>query len=121
VTAKGYPDFATRHLLSILSGRGIEMFYLGDADPHGAEIYFIYLFGSLKGAINAASDRCQTLFELTWLGPFLFDLSSIGKRHLLSLTKTDQLKAYSLLSKPYLSDQFLKTPTDCEQVAQLKQ
>jgi DNA topoisomerase VI subunit A len=51
VTAKGYPDFATRKFLSLLSNAGKQLFYIGDADPFGAEIFFTYCFGSLKFAI----------------------------------------------------------------------
>ena len=51
VTAKGYPDFATRKFLSLLANAGKQLFYIGDADPFGAEIFFTYCFGSLKFAI----------------------------------------------------------------------
>ena len=51
VTAKGYPDFATRKFLKQLGERGKKIFYIGDADPCGAEIFFTYVFGSLKFAI----------------------------------------------------------------------
>jgi DNA topoisomerase VI subunit A len=41
VTAKGYPDFATRRFLTLLAERqSIRMLYIGDADPFGADIYF---------------------------------------------------------------------------------
>ena len=50
LTAKGYPDFATRNFLHLLGSTrpDIKMFYVGDADPYGAEIFFTYLFGSLR-------------------------------------------------------------------------
>lgn len=41
VTAKGYPDFATRRFLTFLAERKpIRMLYIGDADPYGADIFF---------------------------------------------------------------------------------
>ena len=50
VTAKGYPDYGTRQFLQNLGTlvKGLRMFYVGDADPYGAEIFLTYLFGSLK-------------------------------------------------------------------------
>ena len=50
VTAKGYPDYGTRQFLQNLGElvEGLRMFYVGDADPYGAEIFLTYLFGSLK-------------------------------------------------------------------------
>lgn len=48
VTAKGYPDYATRRFLRILWQQGVSLFYIGDADPCGAEIFFTYVFGSQK-------------------------------------------------------------------------
>lgn len=51
VTAKGYPDFATRKFLIQLASFGKQLFYIGDADPCGAEIFFTYVFGSSRYAI----------------------------------------------------------------------
>ena len=53
LTAKGYPDFATRNFLLKLSTMmpQVKLFYIGDADPYGAEIFFTYLFGSLKNQV----------------------------------------------------------------------
>ena len=53
LTAKGYPDFSTRNFLQILSNAmpHIRLFYIGDADPYGAEIFFTYLFGSLRSLV----------------------------------------------------------------------
>ena len=76
VTAKGYPDFGTRRFLTILSRRytHLPMFYIGDADPFGAEIFLTYLFGSTNQCIIENKDRCETLFNLIWVGPFISDL-----------------------------------------------
>lgn len=49
VTGKGYPDYATRKFLEEIVRIGninLKMVYIGDADPHGADIYFTYFFGS---------------------------------------------------------------------------
>ena len=72
VTAKGYPDFGTRKFLHNLSHYFPElpMFYLGDADPFGAEIFFTYLFDSLTSCIIENRQKCNTLFNLRWIGPF---------------------------------------------------
>jgi meiotic recombination protein SPO11 len=52
VTAKGYPDFATRKFLILIQRlTNAKFFYIGDADPYGAEIFFTYLYGSPKFAL----------------------------------------------------------------------
>ena len=41
LTAKGYPDFVTKGFVDQLlrSVIGIQFLYIGDADPHGADIF----------------------------------------------------------------------------------
>ena len=53
LTAKGYPDYATRNFLHLLcsSFPYVKLFYIGDADPFGAEIFFTYMFGSLRSQV----------------------------------------------------------------------
>jgi len=95
VTAKGYPDFATRQFLTLLATNPeIRMLYIGDADPFGADIFFQYLFGSLRNAINQNEAQCQTLMQLKWIGPFMRFQSQLPKETLLELSKKDQYKAY---------------------------
>ena len=76
VTAKGYPDFATRKFLMLLEKQGCQLFYIGDADPFGADIYFQYVFGSIKFAICEQTSTYQTL-DIQWLGPFMQDFPDI--------------------------------------------
>lgn len=72
VTAKGYPDFATRKFLLLLQQAGKKVFYVGDADPCGAEIYFQYVFGSARFAISEQKTHSERL-DMLWLGPFMQD------------------------------------------------
>lgn len=48
VTGKGYPDYNTKYFLKIMTHHlpNIPIFYLGDSDPHGLEIYLNYLIGT---------------------------------------------------------------------------
>ena len=47
VQAKGYPDYATKRFVRMLSEVSlIPILYVGDADPFGADIYFQYAFGN---------------------------------------------------------------------------
>ncbi|VDD92225.1 unnamed protein product [Enterobius vermicularis] len=49
VTARGYPDLATRQLLKLLSNLyHIPIYGLMDSDPHGIEIALTYKYGSRK-------------------------------------------------------------------------
>lgn len=95
VTAKGYPDFATRQFLTLLAQRpGLKLLYLGDADPYGADIFFKYLFGSVNCAINQGESACVTLTNLTWIGPFMEMRKELPKSQVLQMTRKDQYKAY---------------------------
>lgn len=45
--AKGYPDYATKKFINLLSRECfLPIYYIGDADPFGADIYFNYAFGN---------------------------------------------------------------------------
>ena len=52
MTAKGYPDFSSKQFLDLLlkrigrEGLNIPCIYIGDADPHGSDIYFQYSIGT---------------------------------------------------------------------------
>ena len=70
VTAKGYPDFATRKFISQLENSGKQLFYIGDADPCGAEIFFTYVFGSLKFHICEHKENARPI-NIKWVGPFM--------------------------------------------------
>lgn len=101
VTGKGYPDFATRKFLLLLQRQNKRLYYIGDADPFGADIFFTYCFGSLKFAISESQAFCERL-EIQWIGPFMQDFTQEITR--LKMTQRDELKAFSLLSKTFLQD-----------------
>ena len=60
LTAKGYPDYATRSFLHLLTDKmpSVKLYYVGDADPYGAEIFFTYLFGSLRNQVIQRQTSC---------------------------------------------------------------
>ncbi|CDW83273.1 meiotic recombination protein spo11-like [Stylonychia lemnae] len=44
---KGYPDYETKKFVKMLSSiANLPIFYIGDADPYGADIYYQYAFGN---------------------------------------------------------------------------
>ena len=51
ITAKGYPDTSTRELLHQIARCVDAVYYLGDYDPFGFDIFCVYAFGNeeLKG------------------------------------------------------------------------
>ncbi|TIB69189.1 hypothetical protein E3P77_00691 [Wallemia ichthyophaga] len=67
LTGKGYPDFATRDILSHLAKilpASIPFIALVDSDPHGLHIFFTYKFGSDRQSEQHRSSRCSRLMLL---------------------------------------------------------
>ncbi|KAK1835739.1 meiotic recombination protein rec12 [Podospora conica] len=66
VTAKGFPDLATRRFLSVIhSARPqLEFYGLVDFDPHGIAILRTYMGGSKR----LAHEQDTTVPDMTWLG-----------------------------------------------------
>ena len=74
VTGKGYPDFDTRRFICLLSMRqSVKLYYLGDADPYGNEIFLTYMFGSVRSALCDNKAEVTPIHKLQFLGPFLDD------------------------------------------------
>ena len=94
--AKGYPDYVTRRFTYLLSSiTHIPLFYIGDADPFGADIFFNYAFGNL----NQSFDQVAVPI-IKWIGPFLQEFQGVNGT--MKLNERDELKAYSLMTKPYM-------------------
>ncbi|KDN50717.1 hypothetical protein RSAG8_01215, partial [Rhizoctonia solani AG-8 WAC10335] len=97
VTGKGYPDLATRQLVSIFSNElpeHIPILCLVDADSHGMDILSVYKFGSKAMAHEElAADRVE------WIGVKRGDLEQIGipVSEMLETTAADVRKAQSML------------------------
>ncbi|KFY71813.1 hypothetical protein V499_08004, partial [Pseudogymnoascus sp. VKM F-103] len=107
ITAKGYPDIATRALLHLLSStRGCPPIYvLTDYDPHGISILSTYAHGS---ASLAHQNDGLAVSGLRWLGVKLE--SAIGTQNgrsedggevpgILTLTKRDRRLGRSMLMR----------------------
>lgn len=67
VTGKGYSDYLTRLFIKRLTLLKPEMrlFYFGDLDPYGIEIYLNYLFGSKS---SARENSLIAINNIYWLG-----------------------------------------------------
>ncbi|KAF1813891.1 DNA topoisomerase IV, alpha subunit [Eremomyces bilateralis CBS 781.70] len=109
ITAKGYPDIATRSFLRKVvdvksqCGDGtVPTYALVDFDPDGISIYLTYKYGSralshLNSELNVAS--------LRWMGPTGSDVVASGAEHgddLLSLTERDRRRVRCLLGRKEL-------------------
>ncbi|KAI0471486.1 DNA topoisomerase IV, alpha subunit [Xylariaceae sp. FL0804] len=72
VTAKGYPDLATRQFLYFVHRAfpEIPMFALVDFDPHGISILRTYKHGSRR----LSHEENVTLSALAWIGPRVKDV-----------------------------------------------
>ena len=59
------------------------------------------------------------MFNMEWIGPFFQDFIEddhlIESKNLIQLSENDKLKAYTLLSKPYLNDAYLTSNPNPEQ------
>lgn len=108
LTGKGYPDIATRALLSLMSTPSPQngfasppVFCLVDFDPDGLAIMSTYKDGSK--AMQHESEYLR-LPQLQWLGLREKDLASRadqlhGEQGLLILTTRDRRKAVSMLER----------------------
>ncbi|KAH7342004.1 Spo11/DNA topoisomerase VI subunit A [Rhizoctonia solani] len=97
ITGKGYPDLATRQLVSVFSNdlpERIPILCLVDADPHGMDILSVYKFGSRTMAHeDLAAERVE------WVGVKREDIAKIGisSSEILEITAADVRKAESML------------------------
>ncbi|KAG8882980.1 endodeoxyribonuclease [Tulasnella sp. 331] len=102
VTGKGYPDVATRQLLSEFSKHmpaHIPLLALVDADPHGLDILSVFKFGS------ASMEHERETLEasrLEHIGVSATELHSLGvdRDSLIPLSPHDHKKAISMLHRP---------------------
>ncbi|CAL56369.1 Spo11/DNA topoisomerase VI, subunit A [Ostreococcus tauri] len=89
ITAKGYPDVATRKFLwlleTVLEGSGAKFFGLVDWNPHGAWILATYSSGSKRSSIDAA----EFVVPLTWIGLRSEDLRDVAADAMQDLTTRD--------------------------------
>ena len=85
ITGSGYPDHATKSLISILcNDLRIPSMAIVDFDPDGIEIFLQFC------------DVCGELKKLQWL---FSDLFNVPKESQLPLTERDQKKVASLLKR----------------------
>lgn len=100
ITAKGYPDLCTRHIVQRLSvEHKLPIYALFDADPFGIEILLIYQFGSRKMSYDIS--KYLICPNIQWLGIHptemnMFNFSSV------SLNACDNRKLQKILHYNYL-------------------
>ncbi|CAM8953715.1 unnamed protein product [Rhodiola kirilowii] len=104
ITAKGYPDIATRMLLHKLSRAFPELPILAlvDWNPAGLAILCTFKYGSLGMGLEAYRYACN----VKWLGLRGDDLSLIPEESLMPLKPRDLLVAKSLTSSKTIQDEF---------------
>ncbi|PWA53648.1 meiotic recombination protein SPO11-2 [Artemisia annua] len=106
ITAKGYPDLATRFLLHHMTQAFPEIKILGlvDWNPAGLAILCTYKYGSIGMGLEAYRYACN----VKWLGIRKDDLDIIPEETLIPLKPKDLQIAQSLTSSEILQVRFLK-------------
>ncbi|KAJ4803691.1 Meiotic recombination protein SPO11-2 [Rhynchospora pubera] len=104
ITAKGYPDLATRFLLHRLSETfpSITIFALVDWNPAGLAILCTYKFGSISMGLESYRYACN----VKWLGLREGDLHLIPESAFLEFKPRDHQISKSLLSSTFLPDSY---------------
>ncbi|KAL4592518.1 hypothetical protein LXL04_005516 [Taraxacum kok-saghyz] len=104
ITAKGYPDLATRFLLHRMSRAFPEMpiFGLVDWNPAGLAILCTFKYGSIGMGLEAYRYACN----IKWLGLRKDDLELIPQQSFIPLTPKDMQIAKSLTSSEILQDNY---------------
>lgn len=102
ITAKGYPDLASRVFLHQLrcSFPFLPIVALVDWNPAGLAIICTYKFGSIRMGLEASKYVC----DVKWLGLRSGDLQLIPRDSLLPLTVKDNQLGASLLSSIMLQN-----------------
>ncbi|KAI3848703.1 hypothetical protein MKX03_025077 [Papaver bracteatum] len=104
ITAKGYPDIATRFLLHRLSRAfpNLPIFALVDWNPAGLAILGTFKFGSIGMGLEAYKYACN----VKWLGVRGNDLQLIPEESYVPLKPRDLQIAKSLMSCDMLQDSY---------------
>lgn len=102
ITAKGYPDIATRFILHRLSQTfpNMPIFALVDWNPAGLSILCTYKYGSISMGLESYRYACN----VKWLGLRGDDLQLISQSAFQELKPRDLQIAKSLLSSKFLQD-----------------
>uniref|UniRef100_A0A453RX74 Topoisomerase 6 subunit A/Spo11 TOPRIM domain-containing protein n=1 Tax=Aegilops tauschii subsp. strangulata TaxID=200361 RepID=A0A453RX74_AEGTS len=102
ITAKGYPDIATRFILHRLSQTfpNMPIFALVDWNPAGLSILCTYKYGSISMGLESYRYACN----VKWLGLRGDDLQLIPQSAFQELKPRDLQIAKSLLSSKFLQD-----------------
>lgn len=97
ITGRGYGDHATKRTLKRLSSLlpSAPLFYLGDMDPYGVDIYLNYCFGSPDTPFE-----CLETPQLQWKG-VIFAKEDIGEVKLQPMTQNDLSKLTDITMKPF--------------------
>ncbi|GJE94903.1 DNA topoisomerase IV alpha subunit [Phanerochaete sordida] len=110
ITGKGYPDLATRQLVSTLSENlphSVPIIALVDCDPYGLDIMSVYKYGS---ASMTHENESLVAPRVTWGGLRSSDISTLGltRDAMILLTKHDHKKALSILRRDNLPRKWKK-------------
>lgn len=109
LTAKGYPDLATRSFLSMLCDKypALPVYALVDADPHGIGIYLNYKYGSQNEAMKLSATISPFLPRFQLLGILPSELSrlQIPSESLLDLTETDKSLIKTMKGRTYMTSE----------------
>jgi meiotic recombination protein SPO11 len=107
VTGKGFPDYLTKYFIKkLVKLTNLPIFYFGDFDPSGIEIYFNYIFGCKT---SSRENYIMTIINIKWIGlsyKMIQDLMKLkGENHLqiIKLDERDIKKIENILTKEYFN------------------
>jgi DNA topoisomerase VI subunit A len=107
ITGKGFPDYITKYFLKKVSQNlNIPIFYFGDFDPSGFEIYLNYIFGCKT---SSRENHLMTINRMNWIGlkyEIIYKLIEIEGEDSLQLIKLDDKelkKIETILSKEFFN------------------
>ena len=109
ITGKGYPDYITKYFINKISKQvKIPMFYFGDNDPHGFEIFLNYLFGSKT---SARENEFLSTNGIKWIGlatetidKIRYDIERPSEEGLIQLSERDIKKIELMRQREYFSN-----------------
>ena len=90
VTGKGFPDYLTKYFINkLVQLTNLPIFYFGDFDPAGIEIYFNYIFGCKT---SSRENYIMTSNNIKWIGlsyTMIQDLMKLKRDNNLQIIKLD--------------------------------
>ena len=121
ISAKGYPDYATRFFIKKLIAKlKIPAFGFADSDPYGLSFLMTYAYGSVQSSYETSKLGINNFY---WLGVMPKDIQqyNVPEDSLIPMLKTDITRSEYLLKElPVKNHNFLKSQVELMQKMKVK-